>query len=344
MHKNNIRKKLILTSSLIISLVIGSFIFNTQAAPVGTVTITERVISAALENPFGNFMNYRVEGLRFWLKKGWFGPYVVTTLKVNEFLPDAVVSVYNGYGQDPWDYANTTLDPIQHQIGDTQEKSATGFATSYGTSSVSLHNDMSEKFKEVDIIGDPALLTFFDRIPYASISSEAIALKPYYSSLSDAYLWRNPMLDNTLYPQYLLPGSRIEGSLIDPWGKIFPRIGTINQPGDYKAAAVLALRAADITTQPSQSHVYLSLTSGSCGHDCRVWPSHENDFTNVKYQEIYPVASTHAQDEFGKMDIAKGLGPYGQDQYALSHGNYIWVMWRHYEGCIQTSGTFLGST
>lgn len=344
MLKMNLRKKLILSSFAWMSLFIGGFMSDTQASPVSTVMITEHVINAALQNPFGNFLNYRVEGLCFWLKKGFFGPYVVTTLKVNEFLPDAVVTVYNGYGQDPWDYANATLDPLQHQLGDAQEKSATGFKTSYGTSSVSLHNDMSEKFKEVDIIGDPALVTFFDRIPYASISSEAVSLQPYYSSLSDAYLWRNPMLDNTLYPQYLLPGSRVVGSLMDPWGKIFPRIGTLNQPGDYKAAAVLALRAADITTQASQSHVYLSLTSGSCGHDCQVWPSHENDFADVKYQEIYPVASTTAQDEFGKIDIGKGLAPYGQDQYTLSQGNYIWVMWRHYEGCIQTDGTFLGST
>ena len=330
--------------SLFISVLVGCFVVTAQAESVNFLTISKDVIEATADNPFGNFVNYRVEGMCFWLDWSSVGPYVKTTLKVNEFLPDAVMTVYNGYGQDPWTFAKIFVDPVTHKLGDTQEETINGYKTSYGTSSAGGNNDMSEKYKEVDIIGDPALLAFFSLLPLPLIQSQAVSFKPYYSSLADAYLWRNPALDDTLHPEAWLPGVRVVGGLIDQWGPIFPRMGYIDQPGDYKAASVLALRAADIATHRAQSHVYIPLASGSCGHECHVWPSHENDFTNVKYQEIYPRSSIKAKKNFGVNGLFSGIGPYGQDQYAQSKGNYVFVMWRHYEGCIQSSGQFLGST
>ena len=66
---------------------------SSVAEPINTLTIAKDVTMAALKNPFGNFMNYHVEGVCFWLHWSLFGPYVTTTLKVSEFLPDAIVSV-----------------------------------------------------------------------------------------------------------------------------------------------------------------------------------------------------------------------------------------------------------
>lgn len=311
--------------------------FSASASPVNILDITKNVIEAALDNPFGNYLNYGIHGICVWGHWGWLGPYTTTTLEVNEFLPDAVITVYNGYGQNPWFYAQKIIDPAAHELGQVQAK------TDYGTSSASSGNDMSLKFKEVDIIGNPALLTFFNQLPFAFISSQATPFKPYYSSLSDAYLWRSPTADMLTHPQDLIPGVRTEGDLIAQWGSIFPRTGFINQMGDYKAAAVLALRAADIATNSGQSHVYIPLHSGSCGHACHVWPSHENDFNNVKFQEIYPKEDISAKKRFG-VDDAGQIGMYGQDQYEKSHGNYVFVMWRHYRGCVQSDGTYLFST
>tara|TARA_R110000868_G_scaffold266583_1_gene525835 strand:- start:52589 stop:53599 length:1011 start_codon:yes stop_codon:yes gene_type:complete len=311
-------------------------------APVNTAVLDKDVMTAAIDNPFGNYLNYRIIGMCFWLHWTPIGPYTTTTYKVNQFLPDAVVSVYNGYKQNPWLFAKTFVDPVMHALGNAEEKSFNGNKLGHGTSSSGDDNDMMSKFKEVSIVGDPALSVLFSEMSFAFIRSEASPYKPYYSSLADAYLWRNPILDDVLHPEYLIPGIRTEGSLIDQWGPIFPRIGYVTQLGDYKAAGVLALRAADIATHHVATHVYTPLRSGSCGYDCHVWPSHENDFANVKYQEIYPTLQTHAKRSFGIDDIPL-LHSYDQSQYLKSHGNYVWVMWRHYKGCIQGTGQFIGS-
>ena len=312
------------------------------AAPVNTFTITKDVTLAALKNPFGNFVNYRIEGLCFWLHWSVFGPYVTTTLKVNEFLPDAVVSVYTHEGSNPWAYANTFVDPVMQKAGDLTAKTIDGTAPISSDYSGSGGGGSMQQFKEVDVIGDPALAAFFSKIPFAMIPSEATEFEPYYSSLSDTYLWHSPMMEDLTHPQDLIPGVRTEGSLIDQWGSIFPRVGYINQLGDYKAAGVIALRGADIATNSDQGHVYHSLHSGSCGSHCKVWASHENDFADVKYQEIYPEATTDAKQVFGNNDLLSQT--YGQKQLSEGKGNYVWIMWRHYEGCIQGGGHFIGET
>lgn len=318
-------------------LLVGQLSFG---APVDTLTITKEVMAAALNNPFGNFLNYRVEGICEWEHWTPLGPYFTTTLEVNEFLPDAVVMVYTNEGKNPWGYANTMVDPIMQKMGDAIAKSIDGVAPLSTNDSVGGGGDMMEKFKEAEIIGDPALLTFFSHLHFAMIPSEATPFVIYYSSLLDTYFWHSPQLDDLMHPQDLLPDVRNEGSAVDRWGAIFPRIGFIDQMGDFKAAAVIALRAADIATNADQSHIYEVLPSGSCGAHCKVWPSHENDFADVKYQEIYPVPTVTAKKVFGVNDLIGHTKD--QNQYALGHGNYLWVMWRHYEGCIQGGGQLVG--
>lgn len=313
------------------------------AAPINTATITEKVVTAALQNPFGNYLNYRIEGLCFWLHYSMGVPYVTTTLRVNEFLPDAIVSVFDHEGTNPWLYANTVIDPASKKVGDATSNSIDGMAPSATTYSGDGNGGSMEQFKEVDVIGDPALPVFFSRLSFAMIPTEAVPFEPYYVSLADSYLWRDPMMEDVAHPEDLLPDVRTEGSALDQWGPIYPREGYINQLGDYKAAAVIALRGADIATNSNQGHVYHSLHSGSCGSHCRVWPSHENDFADVKYQELYPKSTTTAKKVFGIND-ALSVGTYGQDQLAKGKGNYVWVMWRHYAGCIQGGGRFIGET
>ncbi|MBL4647748.1 MAG: TIGR03756 family integrating conjugative element protein [Gammaproteobacteria bacterium] len=310
---------------------------------ITVLDISQNVLGAALKNPFGNFLNYKVTGVCFWLKFDFGYPYMTTTLKVDHFLPDAVVSVYNGYGQNPWWFANTVIDPLMKLMGNTVYRSATGLTPSYGNASAGSDNDMMQKFKEVDVIGNPAVSLLASRLGLLFISTQAMPFQPYYSSLADSYFWRNPTLGNLLHLPYLIPGVRTEGSLLDQWGSIFPRIGYVTQLGDYKAAAVFALRAADIATHAGQTRVYFPLPSGSCGNNCTVWASHENDFDDVKFQEIYPVATTDAKPVFGINDLAQ-MSSYGQSQYHKGQGNYVWVLWRHYAGCIQTNGQFMGST
>lgn len=315
---------------------------NSVAAPINTITITKDVITAALKDPWHNYLNYRIEGFCSWLHFGMFGPYVTTTLKVTEFLPDAVVSVYTHNGSNPWVYANQFVDPVMQKVGEVTAKAIDGTAPISSDYSGDSGGGSMQQFKEVDIIGNPALSVFFSKLPFVFIPSNATALEPYYSSLSDSYLWHSPMMDDITHFKDLVPGIRTEGSSVDQWGAIFPRVGYINQLGDYKAAAVIALRGADIATNSDQGHIYHSLHSGSCGSHCKVWPSKENHFDDVKYQEIYPEATTDAKKVFGNNDLISGT--YGQKQFSEGKGNYMWIMWRHYEGCIQGGGKFIGET
>ncbi len=338
----NINLKCISKSLLFALLIMLLPNLSFSSSPVNTATLIGKTVEGALHKPFGNYLNYKITGMCFWLECHGVWCKVVPTLKVDHFLPDAVISVYNGYKQNPWIYANNIIDPINYQIGKKEAEYAAHTALDFGTSSAGSSNDMMQKFKEADIIGNPALPFLLTRLPFAFISSEAMPYVPYYSSLLDAYLWRNPMMENLLHPEYLIPGIRTEGNLIDQWGNIFPRIGRINQLGDFKTAAVIALRAADIATHYS-AHLYNPLLSGSCGHDCQVWASHENDFNNVKFQEIYPVAITEAKKTFGVMEYS--IGDKNESQFVKGKGNYVFVMWRHYKGCIQDkAGKFLWST
>ena len=63
----------------------------------------------------------------------------------------------------------------------------------------------------------------------------------------------------------------------------------------------------------------------------------------MKYQQIYPEVEINAKKNFGVNDL-KSAKTYKQSQYGVGSGNYTWVMWRHYEGCIPGGGTYIGET
>lgn len=333
------------------SLVLLLFIFSSLKADIlATVTtaqLSTDVIEAAFNNPFGNFMNYQIKGVCIWQHVEDLVPIVTTTVYVSEFLPDAVVSVYQHDDENPWDYGNTILDPLFKQAGQSIVQKTMGNDMTQADQSTDAQGsgtgvDASNKYKDVDIVGDPVVNIISSMFSGNEIPTQASPFALYYSSLLDAYMWRNPELESVLYAYNLVPFVReVAQDPLAPWGNIFPRYGFTSQPNDYKAAAVLALRAADITTQAAQPHTYVQLGNASCGQGCQTWPSHENDWDDVKYQEIYPEAQITASNDFGK-DDSLDLTPFNQNQYDEGKGNYVWVMWRHYEGCVQGEGELIG--
>jgi integrating conjugative element protein (TIGR03756 family) len=156
----------------------------------------------------------------------------------------------------------------------------------------------------------------------------------------DAYAWRFPGLER-YYPGSLVPGLHDIGTpVINDWGPLYPRNGFVDQPDDAKAAAVDALRASSIVTQMGQAHVYWPL-SNSCGDHCSILPVKENS-TNAEYQMIYPKVETHCV-VFGKAHHFTGK-PWESDARQAGKDRYVWVLWRHYQGCIPDhSGIYLGS-
>ena len=282
-------------------------------------------------------LHYRVFGLCYWLVCDGAICNIHSTLKVEHYLPDAVVSVYRQYQNNPWDYANRAVDTAAYQAGVT----AVGMKLGGGNESTRSQYDQDTHFKEVDIIGNPAI-SVFSVAKYGLIpASLAKPFMPYYVSLADAYVWRSPLVEMTRYPANLLPGVHIVGSLLNNWGSIYPRTGFILQPQDVKAAAVIAQRAADITTRSLQPHIYHPLPSGSCGSDCTVVEVKENN-TDTQWQMIYPIVETECS-VFGKNDL-KQRHPWGSEAARASKGDYVWVLWRRYHGCIPADGKYLGST
>ena len=82
-------------------------------------------------------------------------------------------------------------------------------------------------------------------------------------------------------------------------------------------------------------HVYQNL-SNNCGSACSADGFHEND-EHTQFQRIYPDPETSCEI-FGK------TLSYGNGLYKDTNGAYVWIVWRHYHGCVQGNGKYLGHT
>ncbi len=280
-------------------------------------------------------MHYKIVGLCFWQQQPYSPP--TTTLKLDQYLPDAVVSVFTKPTKNPWLFASTVYDPVFYQAGQALLRTATHDAMGYGDEHENSQRDLNNRFHEVDIIGNPALLFLSGH--EVMLPSAATPYVPYYSSLLDAYAWRFPALER-FYPSSYIPGLHDVGMIVlHDWGPVYPRNGYVNQPDDAKAAAVDALRGSMIITQDGQPHLYQRL-SDHCGRHCQVKPVKENS-QDAQYQMIYPKVETQCV-VFGGSDITQ-LHPWEADAASQGHDRYIWILWRHYHGCVPGHGHYLGS-
>ena len=282
-------------------------------------------------------IHYKVTGLCFWLH-GWPFPTVSATLKLDHYLPDLVATVFTQKDNDPWFYAQRILDPVFYKAGqiEIQQKAQTniGFGQSHDTSA----KDTNDRYHEIDVIGNPALSVFH----WGSIIllTQASPFKPYYSSLLDAYAWRYPALEK-YYPSSWIPGLHDIGvPVLHDWGQLYPRNGFVPNLDDAKAAAVNVMRATNIITQTTQPHIYHS-TSDSCGSHCDIDRVKEND-EGTRFQLIYPEVQSTCMT-FGHSDITS-IHPWGSKYSEEGHDRYIYIVWRHYHGCVPGPGTYIGST
>jgi hypothetical protein len=60
----------------------------------------------------------------------------------------------------------------------------------------------------------------------------------------------------------------------------------------------------------------------------------------TQYQLIYSKVETSCK-VFGTSDIGS-LHPWGTDLSQAGHNRYVWILWRHYHGCIQGDGKYIG--
>lgn len=247
-----------------------------------------------------------------------------------------MVSVFNKPGENPWLEMNGTLD----QAGKVAESKIVttvsgGDHVGYGQHSMADEHEQSVYFKEAEVIGNPALAVIKHN-PFM-ITSTATPFLPYFQSMLDAVMWRG--LTPAAMPEKIAAMGqdmvRRVGAFPIVWGGVFPIEGVTNAGNDAKAAAVIAQRAVNMLSLMVPLHVYKNL-SNNCGSACSADDFHEND-EHTQFQRIYPDAETSCEI-FGK------TLNYGNGLYKDTDGAYTWIVWRHYHGCVQGNGKYIGHT
>ncbi|QCT87987.1 MULTISPECIES: TIGR03756 family integrating conjugative element protein [unclassified Escherichia] len=314
---------------LVLALIVG---WATQPFTVGAVTsaITSAQIIASALSP--QCMEYKVVGICYWLFCTPVGCTVKTSVKVHHFIPNAVVSSYNEAGGNPWvevAFMGPVLPGIADGGGANEQKRS--------RRKDNLH------FKNADAIGHPALASpafnnFTGQMGYTCASS-ATPMMPYLLSTLDAVVWRSG-LPESFFPEAITPGLREIGSTVagSMWGNVYPRSGFVTQTNDYKAAAVVAQRAADIITRVGQLHVYQPMVDMPKPGYWPPFPVLENTgMRNHKWQRLTPMPSMTCA-VFPDITEITNINPLSLD------GNYAWALWQPYSCCKQMGQTFLYST
>ncbi|MCX9039238.1 TIGR03756 family integrating conjugative element protein [Citrobacter portucalensis] len=292
--------------------------------PLRAITTPEIALSALAPN----CVQYRVAGLCYWLYCTPFGCSVRTSVKVSHFRPDLVVSAYSITGQNPWvemALLSPPLPGIAEGGGDTHPRAA------------NQHSKI--RFKNADAIGFPAgdeLAKFFTQFGYVC-SPSSRPFEPYFLSQLDMLAWRSGVPEMT-YPEALTPGLREVAKGGDMWGNIYPRAGAISQTHDYKAAAVIAQRVADLVTRSHQPHIYTPLVASPHAGYWPPPPVIEGNSGNHQWQILTPTKSAACS----VFPDGSATATYADKQ--AEDGAYAWTLWRPYKCCPRRGQTFLGST
>ncbi|MGQ3887851.1 TIGR03756 family integrating conjugative element protein [Legionella sp. CNM-1927-20] len=297
--------------------------------PINTFTIATRVLSKTLQNS-----HYKIIGSCTWAV-GKFPPKIIASPAVEQFLPDLIVTVANQPETNPWVEAKALYEnPASQALYQRTYKLATGSDLGFGDDAnqiTSMHiND--ERTRVVDVIGSPAGLY---RLPYLSHKAETKFGYPYYISEADAVSDRTQIAEIAymLTHPHLLINHDI-GSSTQLWGHEIPRLMRITQPSRFRASVVAAMHAVDIVTNKNSLHVVQG-TKNTCGKNCVVANViFDPKQKNVIWQEVYPRnrnINAAKADDFGIADEKDG------------NGNYVFVVWRKYRGCVTHRGKYIPS-
>jgi len=327
-------------NKLFLSLLLSLVCLNAHAVSDEVSTpkrITSVDIAARVGGKVFSNTHYKVIGTCMWWRK-WHKPTM--TLELEHFLPDLLVTVYKRPKTNPWQEAHTLYhNKLAIKGYEKAYKLATGLTPSYGESTSTIKSTNTHiKRPLVDVYGNPFVLASF---PYLSLSPSTGAFYPYYIALSDLIISRSLIPENLLMTTKITDGSGILsgypiGTPTNDWGYELPRHFVINNPNNFKASVVAAMQGADLVTNYNLGHVVHS-TSNSCGTNCVVANVvYDREGKNIKWQEIYP---TNRMVTPGDEDEALGI-----EDDKKSNGNYVFVVWRKYRGCVQGRGRLIYKT
>lgn len=304
--------------------------------PPPPTTITSLGIAEKIAAHYIDYVHFKIIGTCTWLHCTSGQCKTSTTLELDEYLPDLIVTSYNGNGNNPWLEAQA-LDSASYATANTATHEMTGQTLTNGrTRMVSKHaHEDRQIIKSVDVIGSPFNLI---DMPFPTLKLDTKAFTPYYQSDLDALMDRSGIAEG-IRAETFTPTNPI-GSMAYHWGYEFPRSMTQRTSNDYKAALMAALHAADIVTNKNTLHVVKS-TDNTCGKSCAVSNViEEMTDEHAIWQEVFPA---DRQIHLGENDAAI-IGDLGSGDDAQGNGNYVFVIWRHYRGCQQSKGNVIYAT
>jgi integrating conjugative element protein (TIGR03756 family) len=310
-------------------LVVWALIITTtvHAKTLTSIDIVHATLSAAMKSE-GGCLHYQLP-TRFCL---WFSPWMGrnTTPLLDHYLPDLIVIVYRNAGENPWIEANALFD-----IPSAAVQSRVIQKIGSGNHSFLDAHEQQVIFKEADVIGNPALAILPKYMGEMLLTSTATPLKPYFQSTLDSALWRGLMPEALLEETASVVLGEIHhiGTGFTDWGSVYPHEGSVIGNNDAKASMVIAARAADLLTNPtSYGHIHQSLDNSGGTHYTAA-PITENS-NDTLFQLIYPTEKTNC--------VPLGTNDSYDERMLNEQGVYVWIVWRHYQGCMNGNGAFIG--
>lgn len=288
-----------------------------------------------------SYSNFSIIGVCVWLQCSIYGCWPSTTLELDEHLPDLAVSVFNEQGDDPWLTPSLTLDQMAYVSGNSLLQITTGLSNSNMSNGNQSNMDNAEHnngetTKYVDVLGSPGMLF---HIPILTLRAATFPLEPFYQSALDTP--GRMGVAEIFEPETYNPFGGYIGNFFKHWAPEFPRSMTVDNDNDYIASTSIALHAADIVTNDNSLHVVHS-ASDSCGINCAVANVvQESSDSHEVWEEVYP-HDHHIT--LGAMHMIPGESPIHHADIAAGNGNYVYMIWRHYKGCVQHAGSLIYDT
>ncbi|MFV0476956.1 MAG: TraU family protein [Parahaliea sp.] len=270
---------------------------DAQAVPVGradSVTSMELIKHGSTDMAC---FDYEVAGGCLWMTCTTFGCEFDYSLRIEHNLPEVIVEAYPHLGRGPWVNGRRMSEP-------------TSFAQDGGstTEGGAVERETALRFKNVNITGSPAILTYhllseMDSDPPLSCTPLTYPTAPHYLSHNDP-MWRSASSQTLLA---LANPSNAIGKGMSHFAYMFPRIGFVKQGHDYKASLVAALRAYDFTRRETAPHVYIPLNMYEQSKQ-GYWPPQEN--ADQLWQQVVPFEE---EEEGGSG--AENEGNEGEEEY-----------------------------
>ena len=304
-----------------------------DAESISTAQIVQRTLQS-----HSSCLNWRWIGNCLWSQCDLLGCEVQSSMKVQHYLPDLLVTVQRTPADIPW------LD-MRHALSTAQSSAISrAFQLAFSRRFISSGGDAAFpsgltrnadiRFFEANVFGHPleAMPFTTDRLLCQSVAQAA---KPYYQSALDALAWRIAPLES-MHPDALVPSRRqIRTSRANSWGAVDPRSGFVTQQSPAKAAAVIAQRACDIVIGPRSQHVALNLESPKPYTTVPTFLD-ERDRATGLWQMISPMVDPTCE-LFGTDDPNWDMGRIDTARA------FIWNLWRPYECCEPRGSVYLGA-